>query len=493
MVDGANTDPLIPDHGNDDGWIDLGKLKAHEGTPEHPGGQAAVIQSALDNYCVTVLNGRSSGKTVSLLLLHHEEGSRHKGRYEFAYVAPSHSQAEKFFRVVKHAYEDIVVAYSNKGQDRWVEIGPFGENDGTIVNCWSGEPGALDNLRGPRLNRLAVDEAPMVHRSVLSTCVPMLTGRKGKMIFEGTARRGGCGNKWFGDMIARARRGEPGYVMFNMPTESSPFNDPADVLRDRMLFRDPNQPDIVTLEEREEFNGEIISDVGAYFRNLDKCITLAPIRKEPGLYVFEDPEPGGVYVIGQDFAAKKDHSVSACFNRRTRNMAALRVEASGENVKFDPQMERLDQLKRRYNNALVVADPVGVGSYICQRLRIQFGDHLRELGLTGRGENSKDLHCSRLKHLLDVEGIHLGKVPEVTEQFEAFAQIPIGEKSNGFYYMGADGVHDDVVMAVVYASSVLQLDPVIARPPPPQPAPLSVAWFRREAERRQFSARRMRW
>lgn len=321
----------------------------------------------------------------------------------------------------------------------------------------------------------------------------MLTGRDGKMICEGTARRGGCGNKWFGDLIRRAKNGEPGYVAFNMPTESSPYNPPDQVLRDRRLFRDPNALDVVTINEREEFDGEIVSDVGAYFRNLDKCITLKVIRSEPGLYIFEEPEPGEVFVIGQDFGAKKDHSVSAGFNRRTRNMAFLRIEPSGSDVQFDPQLARLDALKKRYNNALVVADPVGVGMYICQRLRVQFGDHLRELGMTGRGENSKELHCARVRHLLDTEAIHLGNTPEVREQFEAFAQIPIGERANGFYLMGADGVHDDVVSAVVMASSVLQIDPVYKPKPPPLPPPLSVAHFKMLAQQKAISTRRVRW
>lgn len=500
---GARTLPLVPEDanaeseslliGNDEGRLDIGALRAHKGTPEHPGGQDAIIRAALSNYCVTVLNGRSSGKTWCLILLLHEEGMRQKGRYEFAYVAPSHKQAAQFYRTIKKAYAGLIVGFCDKGQDRWVEIAPFGENDGAVVNCWSGEPGALDNIRGPRLNRLAVDEAPLVHKAVLSACVPMLTGRKGKMIFEGTARRGGCGNKWFGEMIARARNGEPGFVTFNMPTESSPYNDPKDVARDRRLFRDPNAPDIVTPEEREEFDGEIISDVGAYFRNLDKCITLPVIRNEPGLYIFEEPIPGDTYVIGQDFGSKKDHSVSACFNRRTRNMAALRVEPSGESVQFDPQLARLDALKKRYNNALVIADPIGVGAYIVQRLRIQFGDHLRELGLQGKGENSKDLHCARVRHMLDVEGMHLGNVPVLREQFEAFAQIPIGETANGYRFMGADGVHDDVVAAVIYAASVLQIDPAPRPISAPTPEPMSVGWFRAVAGMRAAGARRVRW
>lgn len=495
----------LADDGNAEGWIDLDGLKAHTGTALYPGGQAAIITAALSNYCVTVLNGRSSGKTMGLFILLNEEGGRCKGRYEFAYVAPAHSTAEKFYRMVKHAFDDMVVASANKGQDRWLEIAPWGENDGAVINCWSGEPGSLDNVRGPRLNRLAFDEAPNVHKSALAACAPMLTGRDGKMICEGTARRGGCGNGWFGDLMRRAKNGEEGYVAFNMPTESSPYNlckkegclhreHPIEaVMRDRRLFRDPNALDVVTESEREEFNGEIITDVGAYFRNLDACIIIPVLRHEPGLYIFEDPAPGDTYVIGADWGRKKDHSVSAVFNRRTRNMAALRIEPSGENVKFDPQMERLDALKRRYCNAMVISDAVGVSAYVNERLQIQFGDRFREVGFTGRGESSKEAHCSRLKHIIDVEGIHLGNVPELRKEFEAFAQVPIGESQNGFRYEGTGGVHDDIVTAVVFAANVLQIEPSQRPKPSPLPIPLSVEHFRQLAQQKAMSARRVRW
>ncbi len=486
----VEAEPEETEDGNDWGEIDVEGLKAHSGRPGYDGSQAAIIEAALTNKVVTVLTGRNSGKTITLFLLLLEEGARHRGLYQFGYIAQGHPQAKKFYRMVKRAFADTVVAFSNEGQDRWVEVAPFGLNDGAIIHCWSGEPGALDNIRGPRLDRLAPDESGLIHKTMLPACIPMLHSG-GKMIFVGTARRGGMGTTWFKEMYQRGANGEANCKSFNFPSECNPYKAVEDILFERRLFRNPAEPDVKTPEEIEEFDGAFISDFGAYFRNLDRCITLKAIRQEPGLWIFEDPEPGCPYVIGADWGRRHDHSVSAVINRRTRNMAALRIEPAGESVKFDPQMARLDALKRRYNDALVISDAVGVSAYVNERLAIQFRDRFKELGFTGSGADSKDVHCSRLRHLLDVEGIHLGDVPELRKQFENFAQVPRGEHSNGFRYEGQNGVHDDVVSACIFAANVLQIDPYQARKAAEEVTPFSPAWFaKKSAERRRIGIRR---
>lgn len=473
------------------GDLDLGSLRPHAGTPEHPGGQVALIEAALSTHVVTALWGRNSGKSLSLFLLFLEEARRHKSRYEFGYVAQGHPQAEKMFRAFRRALADIIVASANKGQDRWVETAGFGENSGTVAHFWSGEPGALDNIRGPRLDRLAPDEAGLVSESVLPTCVPMLrTG--GKMIFVGTAKRGGVGTSWFKSMYARGVAREEGYRSFNFPSESNPFKSAKDILFERRMFRNPQYPDLKTPEEIEEFDGAFLSEYGAFFRNLDNVICLKHTRAEGGLWIVREPEQGARYVIGQDFGRKIDNSVSAVFNRASREMVALRIEPIG--APFDSQLPHLDTLKRQYNNALIVADPIGVGAYICERLRVQFSDRLRELAWTGRGDNSKEFHMYRVRNLCDLEGFHLLDIPRVREEFELFQQVPIGSGATGFRYEAPSGKHDDVVCAVALAASVLEIAPA----PAPQRVggevdPLSVEHFKRVARQKALSARRARW
>lgn len=465
--------------------------RPHKGTVDYPGGQVAWIEACLVNAIVSIVCGRDVGKTVFLWFLFLEEGRRCRGHYDFAYVAQGHPQAEKVFKSWKRELENagILVGSNNKGQDRWIEVQPFGSNQGATIHFWSGEEGALSNIRGVRLNRLAVDEAGFVSPEVRPACRGMLLSRGGRQVFVGTPKREGPGFVWFKDAYDRGWEGEPGYVSFNAPSESNPFTPPGSVAQARREYRSRTEPDVKTPEEREEFDGEFVTDLGACFRNLDACFTLPVLRVEAnGLHVGADPIPGRAYVIGQDWGKKHDPSVSSVFDRETRQQVALRLERVG--APYEDQMARLDSLHRHYNRALIVADAGDAGSYINERLRIQYGDRMHELMLTAHGAENKGYHVSRMKHLFDTEGWHLLREPLQVSQFQEFQQIPIGERGTGFYYEAPRGKHDDTVTAALFASTVLQHDVVKRRPAPPLPAPYSMEWFEQKQKERVRQIRR---
>ena len=429
--------------------------------------------------------------TIFLWFLFWEEGRQVSGEYDFAYVAQGHPQAEKFFEWFLRQVTDsgLLVGSKNKGQDRWIRVRAFGNNRGATIHFWSGEEGALTNIRGVRLNRLAVDEAGFVSQEVEAACEGMLLSRNGRTVYTGTAKRGGKGFTFFKQAYDNGLNGVEGYKSFNAPSESSPFVNREAIAFARRKKRDPSEPDVPTPEEREEFDGAFISDHGQCFRNLDACLTLPYVHRN-GVYLLSDGmgrevpvEQGRQYVIGADWGKKVDHSVFSVFDRETREQVALRIEPVG--APYEEQMKRLDALKRRYNNALVVADARDAGGYINERLRIQYGDRLRELAFTGQGPNSKGFHVSRVKHLFDDEGWHLLNVHEQRDQMQNYCQIPIGPNSDGVRYSAPAGQHDDVVTSCIFAATVLQITPAKRRPKVEGPPVLSPAWFDAEAEKRR--------
>lgn len=442
----------------------------------------------------SALNGRGTGKSVSAEILHWEEGRLTTGVYTDIYIAQGHPQAEKAFekyvKLCERAGRGFLTGRKNKGQDRWATTRAFGLNAGTERHFWSGEEGALANTRGVRAHGITIDEAGFVHKSVRTTCIPMTLARNGKIRAIGTASRAGCGTVWFSEMFHRGIKGhksyDPNYVSFNFPIESNPYIKDLECQIMRESFRDPNHPDIKTSEEAEECDGAFVSDLGACFRNLDTTLSLPYKRLEPGYYVGLDPDgnviqpiPGRKYVIGQDWGLKNDNSVSSVFDRVTKNQVALRVEPT--NRSYDEYVTRLDALHTRWNDALIIADSRDAAGYAQKRLAEKYGARYRGIALTPAGENSKGGHVARMKDLFDLATWRFLAVPEQIEQFQFFAQIPIGEHSNGYRYEGTSGKHDDIVLAALFASIVMQIDQRPARPAARIIEPLSTEWFQMKA------------
>jgi len=246
----------------------------------------------------------------------------------------------------------------------------------------------------------------------------------------------------------------------------------------------------------EECDGAFISDFGACFRNLDATICLPYVRVEPGFYVGVGldgsrmrPIPGRQYVIGQDWGLKNDHSVSSVFDRVTHDQVALRVEPT--NRSYDEYVTRLDALKREWNDAMIVADRRDAAGYAQQRLAEKYGARYRGIALTPGGENSKGAYVARMKDLFDLTGWRFLKVPEQVAQFNEFEQVPIGEHSSGWRYQAPAGKHDDIVLAALFASIVMQIEQRMPAPPPPPIPVFSKEWFdKRSKDRRKARARR---
>jgi hypothetical protein len=484
--------------------LDLGDYVAHTGTEQYPGGQAAIIQACLDNEVVSVLCGRDAGKSAGLLFLFLEEARQTKGIYHMAVVSQGHSDAERLWKSwVRILGADFITDKANKGQHRFITVTAFGENDGATVYFWSGEAEAIDSVRGVRLNRLAVDEAGFVHKNVLQACVPMLLSRRGKKLFQGTARRGGCGKAWFQEQYERGVEGskarQEGYVSFNFPSEANPYNDPKKILFERVAMRNPLYPEVKTPEEIEEFDGAFISDFGSCFTNLDACFVLPFRRADSTTWIGLDdsgvpsqPEPDTAYVIGADWGLKYDSTVFSVFDRTTKRQVCVQKHPLRRS--YDEYAAHLDKLKRHWNDAFLIADAREAGGYANRHMAEKYGSRYRELALTGFGPNSKGFHVGRMKDMFLNVGWTFLNIPEQRKEFEEFEQRPIGEYNNGYQYTAPAGHHDDFVHAALFASTVLEIEPRKVRPRAPDIEPLSPAWFEAKAkERRRVAVRRGAW
>lgn len=440
--------------------------KPHRGSKIHPGGQVSWIRAAMSNDTMALISGRDVGKSVTLLFLIEEESALPwNHHYDVGYVAQSHAKAEERYIEWLERWDaaGLVLDKKNKDQLRYIKLRPWGKNKhGWTVHFWSGDADSAENIRGPRLDRICVDEASFCSERVKIVLWPTANSRKGKKIVVSTPHKKGCGYTWVKDLYDRGRlkpgdKGyEPGYVSFSVPSEAAPWADAEYMLKQRRSFRSILTPDEKTPEEREEFDGEFVSDLGAVFTNLDFVISLPYKETKPGLFVGEDPKAGARYLIGRDWGLLQDNSVSAVFDRDTKSMVALQIDPLKKD--YDDQLEDLDDLKRRYNNALLIGDGHQAGAYLgTSALPKMYHDGYVDIRLQYGGKHDKGAYVTRMRRLFQSCEWKMLNVPALRKQFEAFTSKPLGSGANGLAYGAPSGEHDDIVLAVLYASIYLEV------------------------------------
>lgn len=486
--------------------------RPHRGTRLYPGGQHLWVGTALTVDTVTGVFGRDSGKSASMLFLVEEESSMCTHYYDAGYIAQSHAKVEERYAewLARWQAIDLVVDHKNKDQLRFIKLRGWGKNvHGWTVHFLSGDQSSIDGARGLRLDRILLDEAGVyLTERVMAAVWSMGNSRQAKKYVCGTPSKKSIGFGQFKSLFDRGTRREAGYASFNAPSECAPWNDPEWILANapgkdpnfllhqRRAFRDPSFPDVKTPAEREEFDGEFISDLGAVFTNLDAVISLPVLREEEGgsLFIGLDPVPYHEYVIGQDWGLLHDHSTSAVMDRHTKEMVALRVEPTGTD--YDPQLANLHNLHLRYNNAVIVGDGQGPGAYLGSTyLPKKYGDGYIDIKVTGTGEHSKEMYVTRMRRLFQATAWKLLQVPALREEFTIFRSEPMASRS-GLRYNAPPGKHDDIVMACLYASYMIELDASgPGTPPKIPPGPNTYEGimdeFKRQAIRNKYNVHRI--
>lgn len=393
-----------------------------------------------------------------------EAGARSSGHlFEVGYIAQTHSEAERRFKEWLTRWEaaGLVVDKQNKDQLRYITLRGFGRNTfGVRVHFWSGAPDTIDNIRGPRLDLILVDEAGYVSHRVKFAVWPMGGTRKAKHFIVGTPGRDGCGFKWFRDSYLRGidtdtRKRLKGYRSFKAPTESNPFVSRAYIQQLRMDFRDPSAPDVVTPEEREEFDGDFITDLGTVFRNVQGVFTLKTYREEgPGVYVYEDFDPHKTYVVGIDLGKHSDKTVVSVFCVETGDQVCV-ATFRGDYI---PQLSRIHDIVRRYGkNSGIWCEGREGGEMMTEMLATLYQQRVRVVKWTKGGEWDKESSVIRGQTLFQSAHWHLIDLPDQRREFTNYLKVPIGQHSNGFRYEAPDGEHDDFVAAALYAAYGLPL------------------------------------
>lgn len=283
---------------------------------------------------------------------------------------------------------------------------------------------ATDNLRGPGLDFMVVDEAAFIRGSVwYEILMPMLFDRGGKALIMSST----SGRNWFWEAYTRGLDPlQNDWASFHRDSFVNPL-----MAGQREIIQRSNSERVV----QQEYLAEFLDDAGAVFRNVRNCAVLPPMS----------PQDGRRYVFGVDWGRDNDYTVIVVLDITETPARVAHVERFNE-IGYRLQRARLAALYAHWRpqNVLVESNSIGATNL----------EELQASGIPARGFNtsaqSKPRIIEALALALEQETILLPAANEVliNELLNySMDRLPGG----GFRYSAPSGGHDDTVMALAIA------------------------------------------
>lgn len=404
----------------------------------HSDAQASILRATELEIDVTC--GRRFGKTKGLIawLTGAFEGARwgalHAPGGRFWYTAPTLRPACKdFYRELKRALRDLV-KWKN---DTDLAVGLF--ND-AIIECKTLED--ADNLRGPGLDGLAIDEKGTVSAyawdEVLSPMLADPPERCERRVMRVGTPRGKRHWTYREHLLGmQGPRGPGGRVAFQFPTWTRPGM--AEYCAKKKLSMPENA-------YRQEYGAEFLDFAAGYFDSIAEAHDGKPLP--------EKAEQGALYAAGFDFAHVADWSVVVVVQGKPRPMRVVAMLRFGRRPWSETKARGVAAFREWGAEALIDATPAGApGDVTVEAFKPEWtkisGYDFREGG--GREELLQNLAIMLSTGELTLPGTYdKPAFPVLTAELEGF-QYEITANGRARARAGP-GLQDDCVMALALAA-----------------------------------------
>lgn len=284
-----------------------------------------------------------------------------------------------------------------------------------------------DSLVGVALKSLRIDEAALVKNNVWSLVLrPMLADFKAPAYFYSTPR----GKNWFYDLYMRGMSGDKDWKSWRQPTSINKYIDASEIAE--------MKKDMTEMMFSQEVMAEFLSDETGVFKKIRQCIVGS----------YKDPVVGRFYVMGVDLAKTVDFTVLTVLDSVTREVVAWE---RFQDLAWSVQKIRVQELARKYNNALVVVDSTGVGDPIAEdlsRVGLSLWYKGDVPGLKFTNETKNQL-INNLAIAIEQRRITFPNEPILIDELQSFEySITDGGRIK---YAAPDGKHDDCVISLALA------------------------------------------
>lgn len=377
-----------------------------------------------------IVRGRRGGKTEEEIQGIVMDAVTNPGRHWL--VGPNYRQIKSIAWTRLKAVLDVDKDWEFNEQELYAHNSNILDGNGTPTRIELKGADKEDSLVGVALKSLRVDEAALVKNNVWSLVLrPMLADYKAPAYFYSTPR----GKNWFYDLYMRGVNGDEGWRSWRQPTAINkyiPEEEIAEMKRDmtEMMFS-------------QEVMAEFLSEETGVFKKIRQCV----------VGVYKQPVVGRFYVMGVDLAKTVDFTVLTVVDSVTREVVAWE---RFQDLAWSVQKLKVQELARKYNNALCVIDSTGVGDPIAEDLSHS------GLSLWYQGEkpgfkftnDSKSQLINNLAIAIEQRRITFPFEPVLVDELQAFEySITDGGRIK---YGAPDGKHDDAVISLALACWALK-------------------------------------
>jgi len=345
-------------------------------------------------------------------------------------VAPTYDLSKKVF--------DYVVTFLlawDKSYSKYIKNRPY-PTVRFSHNVWI-ECRSADNpkgLLGEELDFLIIDEAANVVQSIWYDYLMPATAAKGRncqTIFISTPR----GKNWFYELYLKAKDTKSAFHFTS--------KDGVSITEKEWQRLKENSPhDYFS----QNYEATFLENAVSVFRKVRDIIGDC----------LHEPEVYHRYVIGVDLAQIEDFTVLTVIDKQTHNVVAL---DRFQKIPYPLQIDRIEQLARRYNQAKVIVELNAIGIAVADELRAREVNvqDFRTVGTISEDiekAGSKEKMVNKLA--VDIEQRNL-TIPDdkiLIDELEAYAYEIT---PSGHYRYGApEGYHDDAVISLALANWALK-------------------------------------
>lgn len=296
-----------------------------------------------------------------------------------------------------------------------------------------------DNARGLTADGVVMDEASLIlSRAYYEVVRPMISDTNGWVLMMGTPK----GRNWFWQEWIRAKD-ERASNSWAVPTLGV-------AIQGEQLVRAPHPMENPTFPFEEalsiwrqtperifsqEFLAEFIEESGAVFRKVDE--SAVAIQQQKAV-------PGGIYMIGVDWARHNDFTVYAVVECRTASLVFL---DRFRDIDFHTQVQRLRALNERFQPMSIIAEDNAMGLPVVEQVQ-RLGLPVRAFHTTAE---SKRFAIETLANAFERGVIKVLNDEALIAELKAFAMDRL--PSGAFRYGAPEGMHDDTVIALALAWS----------------------------------------
>jgi hypothetical protein len=231
---------------------------------------------------------------------------------------------------------------------------------------------------------------------------------KGKGLFEQLYQRG-------------LDPGQLNYKSFHFTSFENPYIPHKIIMQDMK-----DMPERVV---KQEIYAEFLEDTGVVFRGVREICSLMP----------EEQKENHLYVIGCDLAKVQDFTVLTVYDRKNNHQV---YQMRFNQLEWPFQKRKIQDLSKKFNNALVIIDSTGLGEPIYEDL-VRSGVPCTPIHFTN--EMKKQL-IEKLSSWIEMKNIKMLNLEETVQEFNSFT-YEYSEKTGRVIYGAPQGFFDDIVMS----------------------------------------------